>query len=415
MTGVPSSPPSTFADATPEAAQDTPSPGDVADLIGVIDAHSDPQYVAETVSVTELVEKLSHDPNQTWDPVGIASPAADKTEDLLPDWPQASTNLKDQLPEDTHSSTPPSNPSAGPAPLPFHTNATPKKNWLRLPSRSSNLIVWISLGGLSLLAASILAMTALGRFGNHPPEEVVHPLPPAPVGDDASPNLAGRDSPTITAAIRALAEDKPEVAAEFINQLLDQGDIEAAAGVLNSGQAQKQFLDPDIAFVRGRLAWRQRVTGRGSGSFYDAQRYWTTAVEANPEFLEAWVALGFANYALGDFNGAVHAWNRAVELDRQTLQDIDPSGQLRVTSELTLYAYAGLAMANQKLGELNPVKAQQERYQQQAAIYFNQLISVEPRLLDAESLALHWLWSPDMIQNWEQTINRVAIAQDNAP
>jgi tetratricopeptide (TPR) repeat protein len=211
----------------------------------------------------------------------------------------------------------------------------------------------------------------------------------------------------MTAAIGALAADKPETARKFIDQLLDQGDLEAALAVISTAEPA-QLLEPDIAFVRGRLVWQQMVTGLGPGTAFDAQRYWTNAVESNPDFLAAWVALGFANYELGDFQPALAAWERAVALDRQQLRDVDPSGQLQVASDFTPNAYAGLAMGYQKLSELSPLEQEQERYQQRADTYFAQAISMEPLLLNPEALALEWLWSPSLIGTWQTALERIS-------
>ena len=397
--------------------QDEPSPTELPNLLGVLEQQSNPQYLAETASVNELVDKLSHSPEQDFVASRPAPPLADQAENLLPDWPHPSVDLKDQLPEDpdypNQSSNHPKRCSLS-SPFPLNTDGRERRSWLRPSSFPENLTVWIGLGIFGLLAASVLAITALWRLGNNAPP-VTGPDPFSNPGslspeEATPPNTLGRDSATMTAALGALAEDKPEIAAEFINQLLDQGDLEAAFGVINAVRP-KQLLNPEISFVRGRLVWQQGVTGRGLGTANDAQRYWTTAVETHPEFLEAWVALGFAHYTLGDFNEALRAWKRAIELDRQALQDIDPAGQLRFTSEYTTYAYAGLAMVNQKLSELNPVEEQQKQYQQQAAVYFNQVIGIEPLLLDPESLALQWLWSPELIKSWQETINRIAIAE----
>ncbi len=392
-------------------------PEDIPDLIGAMEEHRTPQFLDEAHAVNQLVEKLSHPPQQDFSTFSTPPSSTGGEEDLLPDWPHPAANLKDQLPEDPQSGNQTLNqrdqPSS-PYPAPFKSDPLKTRSWLRPIAPPSNLAVWIGLGIVGLLAASALAIVALSRLGNNtsPPAVVdsgVNPANPLPE-DAAPPNFTGRDSTIMTAALGALAEDKPEVAATFIEQLLDASDIEAAASVMGAVRPE-QLLNPDLAFVRGRLAWQQGVTGRGLGSPEDAQRDWSKAVAENPDFLEAWVALGFAHYALGDYNEALKSWRQAIELDRLALRDIDPEGQLRFTSQLTPSAYAGLAMANQKLSELNPLEEQQKQYQQQAAIYLNQILTVEPGLINFEALALQWLWSPELVKSWQQTVDRVSIAQ----
>jgi tetratricopeptide (TPR) repeat protein len=231
-------------------------------------------------------------------------------------------------------------------------------------------------------------------------------FPQPPVDDSSNTNISGGDSAIITAALAALSEDKATIAAKFINQILEQGDLEAARGIL-SAASPEQLMEPELAFIRGRLIWQSAATGQGKETLFDAQRNWETAVAADPVFLEAWIALGFASYKLGDFNAALEAWNRAIEVDRMSLEDIDPSGQMQLASEFTANAYAGLAMANRKMSELSPVKNQKEQYQQQAEDYYSQAVTLSPKLLNPESLALSWIWLPDLIDSWGTAIEHI--------
>ena len=49
------------------------------------------------------------------------------------------------------------------------------------------------------------------------------------------------------------------------------------------------------------------------------------------------------------FTEHLNLGSRPLGLDRQNLQDIDPGGQIQYSSNLTLNAYAGLVMVNQKI------------------------------------------------------------------
>jgi len=415
---------SAVAPAIAEVEGQPPDPNEAlptlsSDLLDELDHHGKSANIVETAAVSQLVQQLSHSDQSLQTASDSQGEASVMDENLLPDWPHPSTDLEDQLPEDPNKSERDSKARAKSA-FPWHPSKSQmadKSLRLRLlPLLPGNLAVWVGLGIVSFLVITALAVTTLMRSGHNRLSEVTLPTPNnrpdslAPADPDLSLNVGGRDSPVITEALAALTEDKPTTAATFINQLLDQGDTEAAAGVLGSAR-NEQLLEPELAFVRGRLAWQESITGRGLGTAYDAQRDWTTAVKAEPDFLEAWVALGFANYTLGDFNGALKAWQRATEIDRSRLQDTDPAGQRRFTSEATLDAYAGLAMVNQKLGELNPVERDKTEYQQRAKAYFEQVISIEPLRLNPETLALNWIWSPDLIKSWQTTVERVTTLE----
>ena len=372
----------------------------------------------ETASVMNLVQQLSHpaEPDEDLTPSGQVSVASD--ENLLPDWPHPSADLGDKLPPDPHQeSNPPRSWSRGASswrPSQSEAELRVSQPWHQPQSLTRNLAIWVGLGIFGLLAVSGLAMLPLFRPGQDSSPTVVETPDPRlnqpSLTNEPETNIVGRDSAVITSAIGALTEDNPETAAKFITQLLDQSDIEAASGVLGSASAQ-QLREPPIAFVRGRLAWQEYTTGRGTGTAYDAQRYWDTAVKADPNFLEAWVALGFSHYVLGDYHGAKDAWEQAVTLDRKALQDIDPAGQRRFAFKLTTDAYAGLAMVNQKLGELSPTEREQEQYQQKAETYLSQAVNVEPMLLDPETLALEWIWSPELISFWQTAVERISTAK----
>jgi hypothetical protein len=401
----------------PDSSEASPSPS--ADLLDELEHHGKSASVVETAAVSKLIQQLSQS-DQSW-PTASESQrdASVKDENLLPDWPHPSTDLEDQFPEDPNKSQ--INAKAGAKSAfpwqPSDSRIADNSPRFPLPTRlPGNLVIWVGLGIVSFLVVTALAVTTLMRSSHTRPLEGT--LPPLsnradsnpPADSDLSPSLGGRDSPVITEAIAALTEDKPATAATFINQLLDQGDTEAAAGVLGSAR-NEQLMEPELAFVRGRLAWQESITGRGLGTAYDAQRDWTTAVKAKPDFLEAWVALGFANYTLGAFDGALKAWQRAAEIDRSRLQDTDPAGQRRFADEATLDAYAGLAMVNQKLGELNPVERDKTQYQQRAKAYFDQVTSIDPLRLDPETLAIDWIWSPDLIKSWQTTVERVTTLE----
>lgn len=393
----------------PPWPEGTPPIPPLPDLLSTLETEHTPDYLAETATVTNLVQRLSNPVSQNPTIAKPVEPPADQNENLLPYWTTPSTDLEDKLPRDPDPVSPPSNHSADRLPVadkfPDHAGYRDTQARTRPRTIPGNLAIWIGLGFCSLATALALAITALSRLGNQPSPAVV--VDPPGVQEAIPGNLPARDSAVMTAALGAIAADKPELARKFIEQLLDQGDLEAAFGVISRADPN-QLLGPDIAFVRGRLLWQQLATETALGTAQDAQRYWSTAVEADPDFLAAWVALGFANYELGDFTQALKAWENAIALDRQQLRDIDPAGRQQVTSDLTTYAYAGLAMAYQKLSELNPDESQRADYQQLAETYLQQALSIQPLLLNSETLVIEWIWTPSLIESWQTAVERIA-------
>jgi len=402
-----------------------PEPGptvDGSDLIQALEHHRAPEEDSETASMSQLVQQLSHQAEPSNRPTAEEFTPVVNDDSWLTDGSGSTANLDQLLPPNSAQSQ--TFPRAKEDPALAGEDAGNRLRhlaplaWLKSPAWPKRRMVWIGLGLMGVVAVAALGVIPLSRLGNEgvdpesTPPPAVAPLPngdPPPSGEPEL-NITGRDSAVITAAVGALTADKSETAAKFIEQLLDQGDLEAAASVIGTAQPG-QLLEPELAFVRGRLTWQALKIGRQDmGSPHDAQRYWAQAIEVKPDYIEAWIALGFANYVLGDFHGALKSWEQAIGLDRQNLQDIDPGGQIQYSSNLTLNAYAGLVMVNQKLSELNPVDRQQAQLQQRAKTYFEQVVNLKPQLLVPETMALEWIWSPDLLQSWQTTIKRVTVS-----
>jgi tetratricopeptide (TPR) repeat protein len=191
----------------------------------------------------------------------------------------------------------------------------------------------------------------------------------------------------------------------LLEQQLNQGDLQSVQAVLGAAQPQ-QLEAPDLAFVRGRLAWQQSRVEGSETSPNDALRAWLQATQARQDFLEAWVALGFAHYVLGDYDRAQAAWQTALDLDKEQLRRLDPDGQQRVASPYTVNAMAGLAMVNYRQSE-ETIDADQGRLRQAAANYLLLVTSADPSILDPSVLAQRWLWTTALIQEWQADLGRL--------
>ncbi|HZG37060.1 MAG TPA: CHAT domain-containing protein [Nodosilinea sp.] len=342
-------------------------------------------------AVAQLVQQLSQ-PSAPADELPLA---ADPAEDLRPQTEVAAQAVP----------LPPSPPAVPVADGIAAKTFAPQHRWSVPP----NLLVWgsLSLAGLgAVLGLTITTLSTLNR-----------PTQPATVEPSvASDGLAqpGSDPALLSSAISALALDRTATASPLLEQLLDRNDLSAVASALAT-LAEPQLQDPDIAYVRGRLAWQQMVSDPAAGtSASDAMRAWLEATQGRPDFLKAWVGLGFAHYALGDYGEAIQAWERAIALDQAQRRDIDPAAGPQVAANVTINAYAGLAMAYQKESDITVLPEERAPFQQQAYSYYTQVLTLDPTLVNPNTLALNWLWSPPLIADWQTTVGEMAISGGSA-
>lgn len=380
------------AEVFTQQAQDTARDRAAPPLYGWLQDLPEPADAA----VTHLVQQLSQpqpssDAGANGAGAGDRPLLADPAESLLPQAQPVPTPLY-PLP------SPPDAPTAAPG---------PPLTWplLRRWSMPPKLLVWGSLGLAGLGAAlglAIITLTTINRPTTSDPAEL-----PMASGDRVD---SSADSQVLlSGALNAIALGRNDTARTLTEQLLDRGDLTAAESAV-SAISGSQLLDPDIAYVRGRLAWQQMVAGSAADtSPSDALRAWTQAVEGRPDFLEALVALGFAHMAMGDYDQAITAWQRAIAIDQRQQRDINPGGSPRVANQMTIHAYAGLAMAYQKESDTTILPDERTPFQQQAQSYFTQTLSLDPAMVNPNTLALNWLWSPSLIGDWQTAINQLAI------
>ncbi|MBD1918010.1 MULTISPECIES: CHAT domain-containing protein [Cyanophyceae] len=349
-------------------------------------------------AVTNLVQRLSQpQPSSNGNGPGSDRPLnADPAESLLPQ----------------------TQPSPTPYPLPPNPTATstaelvPPLTWA-LPRRwsvSPNFLVWGSLGLAGLGAVLGLATITLITV-NRP--TVSDPVEPS-VASDAG-GVSSTASPALlSGALNAIALGRTDTARPLIEQLLDRNDLTTAESAV-SAIPESQLLDPDMAYVRGRLAWQQMVAGSTADtSPSDALRAWTQATEGRPDFLEAWVALGFAHMALNDYDQAIAAWQRAINLDQGQRRDINPDSAPQVAVSETVNAYAGLALAYHKNSELAIAAEEQAQLQQQAQSYFAQTLALDSTMVNPNVLSLNWRWSPTLIGSWQTAVSQLAVSSGGA-
>lgn len=270
---------------------------------------------------------------------------------------------------------------------------------------------WGALGGIAVGSAVALGLALRPAPPDLPPLSPDDGLPP-PVNGGPSPPPEGPISGSgnaviVLQAIQFLTIDRPAQARRSIEQLLDQPDLAAAQSVLAAADPN-QLLDADLAFVQGRLLWQQAILGDQGATPYEARRAWVQAIEAREDFLEAWVALGFAHYVLADNDLAIEAWETALRLDQAQLQDRNPDGPPQVSSAFTTNAIAGLTLAYARRSEQTPDPAEHQAALRRANDYLLMGVNLDPTILDPKVLGRRWLWSPALIDTWRTTVSRLA-------
>jgi len=370
---------------------------------------------ADATAVTDLVQRLSQPPDPQ--PSAPTSQTADPGENLLPQWDSASPILTDRLPPpptaDSPATAQPSEPTT--------VKPAPPRFWASLTQGLPPGWLWGGVGLAGLVAVLGVSLALFSRWAQ-PPTLVTDPAPSGIDRDSINrdsidrdrpaPPVPGQNTAVMTSALNAFTTGNLAAARRLMEQLLDQQELATADSVLAAAEPD-QLMDPDIAYIRGRVAWQHAAVGSPDYSLNDAQRAWEQAVETQANALEAQVGLGFAHYALGDYELAAQAWQQAVDIDRSHLRDIDPQGRQQVSSPLTVYAYAGLAMVHQKQRQITADADLKAQHLRQGQAFFAQAIDIDHSLLDPNRLAVHWLWTPTLIQDWRTTTNRLSVPHDS--
>jgi hypothetical protein len=343
-------------------------------LIGEEDSPQEPEPVSGPSDQPELQAPLREEPLIPSDPGWLSQ--LEVIPGVAGDWATTPPGLP----------APSSQPPVTPRPIPGLSMTQRRWRWAGL--------------GLASLAALVGLLLLVPRWRSPPPESGLSPASPESLEEPLRP----RGEATLQ-ALKALNNQDLNRTRRLLEQQLDQGDLRSVQAVLGAAQPQ-QLESPDLAFIRGRLAWQQSRMEGAETSSNDALRAWLQATQAQPDFLEAWVALGFAHYVLADYDQAQVAWKTALDLDRERLRRLDPDGQQRVASPYTVNAMAGLAMVNYRQGT-EALDGDQSRYRQAAVSYLLLVTGADPSILDPSVLSQRWLWTAPLIQEWQTDLGQL--------
>ncbi|NEO28328.1 MAG: hypothetical protein F6K03_15965, partial [Kamptonema sp. SIO4C4] len=297
-----------------------------------------------------------------------------------------------ELPQQESESEPASVTSSSSEPVsPQPQPPTPK------PQTTRNQQPTLLLGVVGGVVAVILAVGGLWYWQNRP-------FDPANLNVDSSSesvdpeNLDFQDVSTdrlTSLAIAQFTDNNLETGVKAVSELLDRNALTFAESALAA--VPNQSLDnPQVSFLRGRLAWQSVIIGENNYSVDDARRYWEIAVKGDAQSLQYHNALGFAYYAEGKFNRANQAWYDALELMDQKIE--------QENSELTpamLDTYAGLALGLSQLAQESSGE-QQQILQDKANKLKQKVLNEAPMDYQAQGLSQNWLWTEAAIEDWQE-------------
>ena len=183
--------------------------------------------------------------------------------------------------------------------------------------------------------------------------------------------------------------------------LIDNGDYQAAVDALKNAKPTQE-RDPIVSFFRGRAQWglaRQGVTEYAAA---DAMRSWAAGLEEESDWMEFTMALGFAQYAVGQPEKALDTWQQAIDLAVE-----QPNGIIYFSNQpvpqYAVNAYAGLAMAALDQSKIAADPYERAELLERAVAAYEQVLARAPGEFNEDTLGQNWLWTTELINDWEQT------------
>lgn len=199
-------------------------------------------------------------------------------------------------------------------------------------------------------------------------------------------------SQVVAIAIERFSQGNLKEGLPAVEALLNRGALRQAQAAL-AAIPKPQENQPEVNFLRGRLAWQFAVAENKPASHSDARRFWEVAVKDNGKSPEYFNALGFAYYAEGNLDRAAQMWGEVLNL-------LDNNPQLKNTMRHDLTAYAGSALVFYK--QSRSLAGQPKEVRLSKAIKFrNYILSEDAVSYQPDSLAKNWMWSDAAIKDWQ--------------
>ncbi|NJN92159.1 MAG: CHAT domain-containing protein, partial [Leptolyngbyaceae cyanobacterium SL_5_14] len=238
----------------------------------------------------------------------------------------------------------------------------------------------------------------------------------AEVPDVDEADLDTAETTTVTAiAIEHFNQGQISEGERAVRALLDRNALPQAVAALAT-VPPAELDQPEVSFLRGRLAWQAIQAGDENFGIDDVRRYWGTAVREQPDNPNYRIALGFAHYAENQFNEAIQEWVAALsELEDQQAANLKaqtegsanadvPLPEQLVQGEDALNAYAGIALALKAAAD--QPSADQDNLESKAFKLHQMVMMSDPTSFQADALSQNWLWTEEAIQAWNALSQR---------
>lgn len=271
--------------------------------------------------------------------------------------------------------------------------------------------------GMAWLSTCILLGTIAGAGGwwYYQQQSILETLritTPSPV---TSPSPVAKDSPTpvpnnidlktadmntlITLGSQHFQKGNLVEGRLVVEELLDRKALKEAKTTLEAVNFS-QTEDPNINFLRGRLAWQSIKTGSKDYTLEDVQRFWNSASKNQPDSVLYFNALGFSYYEAGDYSKAKDAWLAAFKLIEASSTMATPLTQITsVDFKDKLNTSAGLALVFHQLSD-NVLRTERNRLRVESQNLYQQVIKDDGVSYQPEILAKNWLWTEKAIRDW---------------
>ncbi|ESA35500.1 heterocyst differentiation protein [Leptolyngbya sp. Heron Island J] len=367
---------------------------DLDNVVETVELEEILSYNEEDAStMTELVEQLSK-PTVTDDDVTVG----DVDESLLPDELETpGLDLYDQLPK--KAAQPTSVETSEDATIYHDQDEEDVEQPLALPSRKTGWQKHRVATGIGVVALVTLAGVGISD--------------PLNLFSQSSRPITDTEVSSETLGSSGLLSDNPESNVLVLNQM-------AAAG--NQSKALSRIVslggidDPTLLFSKGQLQWdlmNQSTFTDNTVGAAEAARSWQDALNVQPDWLDAQVALGFAYYEGGFLEDAIAVWGNAIdtgqayEIPILTLHEM-PQDAVLQNAPTKLHAQLGLAMAHYQKSKQGLTEDDSQPFLVLAVAYWRDGLRAASNEDVTDDLSSHWLWSEQALADWQEA--RIAIA-----
>ena len=247
--------------------------------------------------------------------------------------------------------------------------------------------------GISVLAAAV-AIIGVGindpfKWFSQPPQPITN------------------STPSEILEVTGIASGNPESAVLAINKMAAAGEQNKA---LNQILALGSIDDPTLLFSKGQLQWdlmNQDPSVDNTIGPAEAARSWQDALAAQPNWLDAQVALGFAYYEGGFWDEAIEAWENALDTGQEydipivTLHEMPQDADIP-NAPTKLHARLGLAMVYHQQSKQGLTDDDRLPLLAVAASYWQDVFETADNEDITDDLPFHWLWSEQALEDWQE-------------